>query len=98
MAHILIATEPQDLHAVTVKLALERTGHRVTRWFGADFPSKLCNSIAIDDKGCTWHARGPGLVTEQDEFDIVWLRRPRLPVSPQYHPDDQQKAERENVA
>lgn len=96
MANILIVTEPGDFHAAVVKLALEECGHTVTRWFPADFPTKQNNSVSIDLNGTKWRCRGPGITIEPGNFDTVWLRRPRSPVHPEYHPADRAIAEREN--
>jgi len=47
--NILIATEPDDHHAILVKLALEKTGHLVDLLFTADHPTKQKNTIFIDN-------------------------------------------------
>ena len=43
--NILIATEPDDVHAAITKCALEAQGHSCMLWFTADMPTQQTNSI-----------------------------------------------------
>mgnify|MGYP001385835139 CR=1 FL=1 len=47
----LFGTEPDDTHALVVKLALEAAGHQVYNLFTADFPSYQSHSLAVDEHG-----------------------------------------------
>lgn len=99
MARIFIPTHLDDMHAVAVAVALERSGHDVSLWHGSDFPSRQVASIAVsEEEGLRWHIEGPGIALDGEPFDIVWLRRPTQPVLPpdgDLHPGDRHIAERE---
>jgi hypothetical protein len=41
----LISTEPNDIHTIVVKLALEEVGHQVMLLFKADLPTRQTNSV-----------------------------------------------------
>lgn len=79
---ILIATEPDDIHALSVKLALEEIGHSCNLWFMADMPTLQTNSIHISNESFDWLS---GYEKEHSEnimsehFDVIWWRRPRKP-------------------
>src|SRR5438874_2419616 len=77
--NILIPTEPDDVHAVLVKLALEEKGHCCTLWFTADMPSKQANSIYFLEGSSFWVAEDKidNLQITSNSFDVVWWRRPR---------------------
>lgn len=94
---ILIPTYLEDIHATAVDIALRRKGHEPVLWHGADFPSRQDASIRIsEDEGLTWEVSGPELDLANDRFDVVWNRRPTLPVLPKdvLHPGDRYMAER----
>jgi hypothetical protein len=96
MPRYLIATEPRDLHAVEVALALEARGAEAALWLGADFPTLLAGSIEVRDGRTAWELRTSGEAPLLPPFDGVWMRRPtapRLPAS--LHPADRPVAERE---
>jgi hypothetical protein len=96
MPRYLITTEPRDLHAIEVALALEARGAEPILWFGADFPTLLAGSITVRDGHVGWELRGDGLPATRPPFDGVWLRRPTSPVLPaSLHPSDRPVAERE---
>jgi glutathione synthase/RimK-type ligase-like ATP-grasp enzyme len=99
MKNILIPTKPDDQHAHFVKLALEKKGHTATLWYTADFPEMQTHSFEFNKNGVSWRARGREFkVNDQDEFDVVWWRRPRRPVVPEYvHPEDVENASYENM-
>lgn len=92
----LITTEPRDLHAVEVALALEARGAEPVLWLGADFPTLLAGSIEVRDGRVGWELRGVDLPSTCPPFDGVWLRRPTAPILPRsLHPADRPVAERE---
>jgi glutathione synthase/RimK-type ligase-like ATP-grasp enzyme len=96
MLRYLIPTEPRDLHAVEVALALEARGAEPVLWLGADFPTRLAGSIEIRGGRTGWELRGAGLKAAHPPFDGVWMRRPTAPVLPaDLHPADRPVAERE---
>ncbi len=97
MSNILIATKPDDADAYYVKTALESLGHSAKIWFPSDMPTKQSHSFYYNETGVNWIANGLDFdVQADDEFDTVWLRRPRKPkVNEFVHPDDVRNANRE---
>jgi glutathione synthase/RimK-type ligase-like ATP-grasp enzyme len=94
----LIPTEPDDVHAILVKLALERMDHQVTLMFTADQPTRLRNSIYVDSKRYYWRSDDPETAIVENDYDVVWWRRARKPHIPEnsVHADDYKFAVREN--
>lgn len=94
----LIPTEPDDTHAILVKIALEKLGHEVTLIFTADHPTRQRNSVFIDVNHYRWQSTNQYESILENEFDVVWWRRARKPHLPQTicHPDDYQFLMREN--
>jgi hypothetical protein len=96
----LIATEPDDHHAILVKLALEHVGHSVHFLFTADHPTKQKNTIFMDNSRQQWISTdGLGSISE-GHYDVVWWRRAKKPYIPKSsaHPDDYPIIVRENTA
>ncbi|WP_025385054.1 hypothetical protein [Legionella oakridgensis] len=94
----LILTEPDDTHAVIVKIALEKIGHHVRLLFTADQPTKQKNSVFIDNDSYQWKSTDKhGTILDHD-YDVVWWRRVRKPYLPEkiIHPEDYKFAIREN--
>ncbi len=100
MKNVLIPTKPDDTHAIYVKLALEKKGHKGILWYTADMPGLQKNTFAISKNDITWHSAGLEFsVNDNNEFDVVWVRRPRHPVLPDaIHPADKENAANENAA
>ncbi len=98
MKKILIPTMPDDTHALYVKLALEEKGHSVTLWYTADYPEIQKHTFRLQDGHIDWCAKGLDLeIKNNSDFDVVWMRRPKKPIMPNYlHPDDVANAENEN--
>lgn len=98
MLNILIATRPDDADSVYVKFALENLGHRVKLWYTADMPSMQSHTFRLDNDEVRWSARGKDfIVNENDNFDVVWVRRPaRARLDGLVHPDDLKNATNEN--
>jgi hypothetical protein len=98
MVKVLIPTKPDDAHALYVKLALERKGHEAVLWYIADFPEQQMHSFRLHHGAIEWMAHGLDFaVQKNDEFDVVWLRRPQKPIVPDFlHADDRANAQREN--
>ncbi len=96
---ILIPTEPDDTHALFVKLALERQQHHVTLIFTADQPTRQKNSVFVDIAHYRWQSVDQNQVILDNDYDVVWWRRPRKPYVPKgiAHPDDYQFIIRENT-
>jgi glutathione synthase/RimK-type ligase-like ATP-grasp enzyme len=81
MATILIPTFVSDLHATAATLYLERMGHKVVRWFGADFPEVSSISIAPADRSSSFISLGEsGSMARLSEIDVFWNRRHSEPV------------------
>lgn len=94
----LFPTEPDDGHAILVKLALEASGHEVRLLFTADQPTKLKNSIYIDNKCYQWKSTDENHTYKRNDYDVVWWRRARKPHVPSSitHPEDHKFVRREN--
>ena len=93
---LLIATFPDDVHALEVALVLRERGHEVVVWSGGDFPTLQAASVAFEDGTARWSASGPELALSDRQFDTVWYRRvvaPQLPGN--MHPGDRPMAQRE---
>ena len=89
---------PNDTHAMNVHLALKKLGHESKLWYTADFPSQQTHSFEIKNNDISWNARGSDLEIRNEDFDVVWYRRPRKPVLPNtIHPEDQHNALQENI-
>ena len=95
----LIPTEPDDTHAILVKLALEKLGHQVTLIFTADQPTRQKNSVFIDIENYRWKSTDRYASILENDYDVVWWRRPRKPYLPKAatHPDDYKFVIRENA-
>lgn len=97
---VLIFTEPDDIHAALVKLALEKKGVDCHSLFTADMPTKQRSSIKLSNDHIDWLNQRvdeePHRVSEIN-FSAVWFRRPRRPHLPAtLHPDDEAFVRREN--
>ena len=94
--HILILTNPEDLHSFVAAEALRRKGVRVSLWHGSDFPSRQVGSFWANDETSQWEVLGPELELVGSALSAVWLRRPGDPVlSDDIDPADRQFALRE---
>lgn len=97
MLKVLIATRPDDLHSIYVKLALEQLGHQVTLWYTAGFPTQMTHTFKLSNQEFNWRVRG--IDADFTEFDVVWRRRPSKPLMPTFlDNDDLQNANSENLA
>ncbi|HHF7345554.1 TPA: hypothetical protein ACPSKB_001977 [Legionella feeleii] len=94
----LIPTEPDDTHAILVKLALEKMGHHVRLLFTADQPSKQKNSLFIDRDGYQWKSTDKYSSILDNDYDVLWWRRARKPYVAKNvtHPEDYKFISREN--
>jgi glutathione synthase/RimK-type ligase-like ATP-grasp enzyme len=99
MINTLIPTKPDDTHALFVKLALEQLNHQAVLWYTADYPECQTHAFSLNEDRVMWEANGLDFhVDHRNQFDVVWLRRPRKPLMPSYlHQDDLQNAENENL-
>lgn len=52
--NVLIKTEPDDIHAALVKLALEDQDHQCKLWFTADQPTQQTNSVYLSNQHQWW--------------------------------------------
>lgn len=98
---MLIATEPDDSHALHVKLALEHYGHDCELWFTADMPTKQTNSIYLSNEEFCWLSEDNQVrlrKTMSAPIDVVWWRRPRHPFVPETaHKNDVDCIKKENT-
>ncbi|PJD92518.1 MAG: hypothetical protein CK424_05285 [Legionella sp.] len=78
----LIPTEPDDTHAILVKLALETLGHDVILMFTADCPTLQKNSVFIDTQRYQWQSVDAQDAILENDYDVVWWRRARRPYVP----------------
>lgn len=95
----LIPTEPDDTHAILVKLALENMGHQVSLIFTADQPTRQKNSVFIDVERYKWQSADEFESIVENHYDVVWWRRARRPHLPEDlpHPNDYKFVLRENT-
>lgn len=95
---ILISTQPDDTHALLVKLALEAEGHQVVLFFTADQPSRQANSVFVDAAHYQWQSMNRWDALRENDYDVVWWRRARKPYLPKtmVHPQDYAFVMREN--
>ena len=95
---ILIPTQPDDTHAIVVKLALEDLGNTANLIFTADQPTKQRNSIFIDNELYKWQSCDKFNSVADDDYEVVWWRRARKPFIPKQstHPSDYVFVAREN--
>ena len=66
----LIPTEPDDTHALVVKLALENSGHQATTIFTADQPTRQKNSIFVDDSTYRWQSADRYDMILENDYDV----------------------------
>lgn len=95
----LIPTEPDDMHAILVKAALENMDHHVRFLFTADQPTKQKNSIYLNQNSYQWKCSDKFDSISDNDYDVVWWRRARKPYLPKVltHPSDYQFVVRENT-
>ena len=95
----LIPTEPDDMHAIVVKLALEKLGHQVTLIFTADQPIRQKNSVFVDIEHYRWQSVDRFDAMLDHDYDVVWWRRARKPCIPKgiAHAQDYRFVVRENL-
>lgn len=95
----LIPTEPDDTHAILVKLALESLSHHVSFLFTADHPTLQKNSVFIDTHRYQWQSVDAYSTIVAEDYDVVWWRRARRPQLPKgiVHAKDYEFALRENI-
>ncbi|MBA2649205.1 MAG: hypothetical protein H0U75_06310 [Legionella sp.] len=95
---VLIITEPDDIHAVMVNLALKQKGVDCELFFSADMPTKQKNTIFISSDDYSWDSiDGCKSYPFENHFDSIWWRRPRRPKIPDnLHEQDKNFAKIEN--
>lgn len=95
----LIPTQPDDSHAIIVRLALEKMGHQVRFLFTADLPTKQRNSVFIDNNHYEWKSTDNFDSYTDNDYDVVWWRRVRKPflMKDSIHPKDYKFVVRENT-
>jgi glutathione synthase/RimK-type ligase-like ATP-grasp enzyme len=95
----LIPTQADDTHALYIKLALESLGHDVRLIFTADQPTRLKNSILIDNDTYQWRSTDKYSSVIDHHYDVVWWRRARKPYLPHHasHPEDYRFVLKENM-
>ena len=99
MVKVLIPTKPDDAHALYVKLALEKKGHQCVLWYTADFPEKQLHAFELHGSKILWNGSGVDFNVDDNNFDVVWLRRPCKPMLPDtIHKKDIKNATSENLA
>lgn len=79
--NILITTQCDDVHAVSVGIALREMGHHPILWFAADFPelSKVAWGLSNEKPVLLSADHLEGTFTS-NEIDCHWYRRPNSPV------------------
>ncbi|WP_431265784.1 MvdC/MvdD family ATP grasp protein [Roseateles chitinivorans] len=95
MSEVLIMTLAHDIHAHCVASALESRGHIVKRWIGDRFPSAQSTSLWLCQDSDPYGVvrEGQESIGLSESVDVVWLRRPRWPVTPdKLLPEDKEPA------
>ncbi|MCX7114692.1 MAG: hypothetical protein NTW08_02100 [Gammaproteobacteria bacterium] len=95
----LIFTQPDDADAVAVQLALEKVGHTVRLWFGADQPTLLGHSVWVNPIGASWTSSDLPRAHGLDYYEVIWFRRAAKPKlkKANLHPSDIEFTRRENL-
>jgi hypothetical protein len=93
----LVPVFPGDIHAQSVRRALRFKGHEAVLLYGADYPTRQNASVHLSrQSGLRWKLSDHGLDLLNEAFDVVWYRRPTLPILPEeMHPGDRTIARRE---
>lgn len=85
MAKIFIPSVAYDAHAILLQISLEKRGNKVVRWIGDNFPESQTSSFYINGRGSVSASFEDSKSTFlMADFDVVWQRRPRWPVLPEY--------------
>lgn len=96
MVNVLIPTKPDDIHAIYTQLGLRQKGHQGLLWYTADFPIQQVHSFELLDGDAHWYSNGVDFDIKNDDFDVVWYRRPRKPtLSKSVRLEDKENAEKE---
>lgn len=96
MTNVLILTQPDDIHAIHVKLALESKGHSGVLCYSGDFPERQTHAINYTDGMMYWNSEGINDHLHHSHIDVVWNRRFGKPILPEYlHKDDIENAKKE---
>ena len=94
---ILIVTDADDVHAIAVNEALAIRGVDATLWLSSDFPSRSEETFHFEQSHRSLRIKGgEGFLIEDEEFDVVWRRRPAYVLdSSLLHPSDRAFADAE---
>ncbi|CCQ11280.1 hypothetical protein PALB_21670 [Pseudoalteromonas luteoviolacea B = ATCC 29581] len=99
MITVFIPTVVADIHALAVKWALEKKGHKAIIWYGNDLPDRASISIECgsDNQYVISVQNSEVELSDIDSaIDIVWLRRPsRVQLPEDIHDSDVIVAQRE---
>jgi len=97
---VLIMTEPDDIHAVLVNLALEYKGYQSKLFFSADMPSIQKNNLYFAGGENSWSTitdENQNIDWDLNSIESIWWRRPRRPHLPEnIHEDDKRFVQKEN--
>jgi len=90
MKKILIATVPDDFHAVVVAQALRHKGAEAILWQSSDFPYQARETVLFEPRQRSFRIENIALDEQSNQFSAVWLRRPDIewgqsPLSPEDH-------------
>jgi glutathione synthase/RimK-type ligase-like ATP-grasp enzyme len=88
-----------DTDSISIMVALEKKGHSVTRWIGDNYPILETSSFYFSNQSTPFgEISGQNLHILSEDADVLWLRRPRWPVLPNYiHTDDLKLAKQETT-
>jgi glutathione synthase/RimK-type ligase-like ATP-grasp enzyme len=79
MGNIFISTHAQDAHALAVKIALERIGHKTLIWIGSNNPAHTLMTIEFESQVDLIMSGNVGEYRLSD-FDLIWWRT-QMPAS-----------------
>lgn len=98
MKKILILADKEDAHARLVSRALKMKGAQGIRWDPGEFLLSQRINLFLNPLSSIeiYAEEGP---INLDEIDVVWFRRPRLPMLPSsIHPDDENFIKEESIS
>src|SRR2546421_8532860 len=98
--HILIISDPQDLHARAVGYAIRMKGHECEELYSHDFPTQTDITFRLSSRlhqnSGTVRQINSGFNITNHDFDTIWLRRRHSSWLPDFmHPGDRDVAVRQ---
>lgn len=91
---ILILSQPGDLHAFAVAIALREHGADPRLWMTSDFPHRSRESVLFENGLSSVRVDAPDLTLRDPQPHVIWNRRPAYVIDKTLlHPADHEYAE-----